>query len=238
MSEATATQQAAVFVASQPVPEDAVKVKGPDFNSPQTRDSLLGSFATTGFQATELSRAIEIVQQMRKWRLSDEPVQPDTEPDEHLDPEVRKGIKCKIFLGYTSNLISSGLRDVIRYLVQHNHVSAIVTTAGGIEEDIIKCLGPTYLGTFSMPGADLRKKGLNRIGNLIVPNENSCKFEDWVMPILEKMRVEKGDSVENVWTPSSVCERLGLEINDESSVLYWAAKVSPAMVGMPMVAVF
>ncbi|MBE7182565.1 MAG: deoxyhypusine synthase family protein, partial [Terriglobus roseus] len=40
-------------------------------------------------------------------------------------------------------MISSGLRDVFRYLVQHKRVSAIVTTAGGVEEDLIKCLGPT-----------------------------------------------------------------------------------------------
>ncbi len=34
------------------------------------------------------------------------------------------------------------------------------------------------------PGRTLRKKGLNRIGNLIVPNHNYCSFEDWINPIL------------------------------------------------------
>jgi deoxyhypusine synthase len=68
------------------------------------------------------------------------------------------------FLGYTSNLISSGLRGTLRYLAQHSHISAIVTTAGGIEEDLIKCLGDTYMGSFSTPGAELRAKGMNRIG--------------------------------------------------------------------------
>ena len=77
-------------------------------------------------------------------------------------------------MGYTSNLISSGLRDTIRYLVRHKHVSAIVTTAGGVEEDLIKCLAPTYMGTFTAGGAGLRGKGLNRIGNLLVPNSNYC----------------------------------------------------------------
>ena len=47
--------------------------------------------------------------------------------------------KCTVFLGYTSNMISSGMREIIKYLVQHNLVSALVTTCGGIEEDIIKC---------------------------------------------------------------------------------------------------
>ncbi|KJK80931.1 Deoxyhypusine synthase [Metarhizium anisopliae BRIP 53293] len=138
--------------------------------------------------------------------------------------------KTTIFLGYTSNLISSGLRGTLRWLAQHKHVSAIVTTAGGIEEDFIKCLGSgtTYMSSFSVPGADLRKRGLNRIGNLIVPNANYCAFEDWVVPILDKMLEEqeasKGTDEEINWTPSKIIHRLGKEINDERSVYYWAWK--------------
>lgn len=145
------------------------------------------------------------------------------------------GEKTTIFLGYTSNLISSGLRDTIRYLVRNNHVSAIVATAGGVEEDLIKCLAPTYLGSFTAPGADLRSRGLNRIGNLLVPNSNYCSFEDWVIPILNKMleeqeaakqkALETGNEEDELhWTPSRVIERLGREINHEDSVLYWAAR--------------
>ena len=149
----------------------------------------------------------------------------EDDPDELLDPEVRSNTRCNIFLGYTSNLISSGLREVILYLVKHKHVSVIVTTAGGIEEDFIKCLGKTYLADFDMNGADLRKKGLNRVGNLLVPNNNYCMFEDWLTPILDTMLSEQKDSGQ-VWTPRSFIRRLGKEINDEESVYYWAWKVS------------
>lgn len=142
------------------------------------------------------------------------------------DPET--GDKTTIFLGYTSNLISSGLRETLRWLVQHKHVSAIVTTAGGVEEDFIKCLAPTYLGSFSTAGAALRKQGMNRIGNLLVPNSNYCAFEDWVVPILDKMLEEQEASKKTDepmhWTPSKVIARLGKEINDERSVYYWAWK--------------
>lgn len=71
----------------------------------------------------------------------------------------------------------------------------IVTTAGGIEEDYIKCLASTYKGKFSLPGADLRSKGLNRIGNLIVPNGNYCKFENWIIPIFDQMLIEQKTKV-------------------------------------------
>ena len=55
-------------------------------------------------------------------------------------------------------------------------IDVIVTTAGGVEEDLIKCLAPTYMGEFSLKGSELRDKGINRIGNLLVPNENYCTF--------------------------------------------------------------
>lgn len=112
--------------------------------------------------------------------------------------------------------------------MQHKHVSAIVTTAGGVEEDLIKCLAPTFLGSFSSPGAGLRAKGMNRIGNLIVPNSNYCAFEDWIVPIFDQMLEEQEASKSTeeplVWTPSKVIHRLGEEINNETSVCYWAYK--------------
>nr|CAB3484300.1 unnamed protein product [Digitaria exilis] len=236
---------------------------------------LLASLASTGFQASNLGDAIDVVNQMcccmrtklavreeeeeerggarwrrgtvvtarggaggrreecdegggagkekceLDWRLSHEKPSEDCAEAE-LDPEYRESVKCKIFLGFTSNLVSSGVRDIIRFLAQHRMVDVIVTTAGGIEEDLIKCLAPTYKGDFSLPGALLRSKGLNKIGNLLVPNDNYCKFENWIMPILDKMLLEQ--STENVWTPSKVIARLGKEINDENSYLYWAYK--------------
>ena len=74
-------------------------------------------------------------------------------------------------------------------------VDCVVTTAGGIEEDFIKCLAPTYVGDFHLSGRDLRDRGINRIGNLLAPNDNYCKFEDWLMPILDEMVAEQKEQV-------------------------------------------
>ncbi|RDL33949.1 Deoxyhypusine synthase [Venustampulla echinocandica] len=210
----------AVLVKSGEMPEGSQKVEELDFNKFAGRDitvdDLLSGMNHMGFQASSIGEAVRIINEMRAWR----------------DPET--DAKTTIFLGYTSNLISSGLRGTLRYLAQHNHISAIVTTAGGIEEDLIKCLGDTYMGSFSTSGASLREKGLNRIGNLVVPNDNYCLFEDWVVPILDTMLAEQeasksndpsGDGSDEInWTPSKVIRRLGKEINDERSVLYWAYK--------------
>lgn len=74
-------------------------------------------------------------------------------------------------------------------------VDVLVTTAGGIEEDLIKCLAPTFKGDFTLQGTHLRSKGWNRIGNLLVPNENYCKFGDWIMPLLDQMLNEQNMQV-------------------------------------------
>ncbi|KAF5739533.1 putative deoxyhypusine synthase [Tripterygium wilfordii] len=211
-----------VFKESETLEGRCIKIEGYDFNLGVNYPQLLKSMVSTGFQASNLGDAIEVVNQMLDWRLADENITENCS-DEERDSAYRDSVRCKVFLGFTSNLISSGVRDTICYLVRHHMVDVVVTTAGGIEEDLIKCLAPTYKGDFSLPGAQLRSKGLNRIGNLLVPNDNYCKFEDWIIPIFDQML--KDQIEQNVsWTPSKVIARLGREINNESSYLYWAYK--------------
>ncbi|KMQ90733.1 deoxyhypusine synthase [Lasius niger] len=102
-------------------------------------------------------------------------------------------------------------------------VDCLVTTAGGVEEDFIKCLAPTYIGSFYLDDRQLREKGLNRTGNLLVPNDNYCLFEDWLMPKLDAMLTEQKEKG-TLWTPSKMITKLGEEINHEDSIYYWAAK--------------
>ncbi len=169
-------------------------VKGYDFNNGLNWNELIDSFSTTGFQATHLAKAIEIVKKMRKENAF-------------------------IYLGYTSNIVSSGIRDIIRYLVQHKFVDVLVTTGGGVEEDIIKCLDDFKIGAFSASGETLRKKGINRIGNIFVPNSRYIKFEKWISPILRKYK-------DMTLAPSQLVKILGGEIKDERSIYYWASRNS------------
>jgi deoxyhypusine synthase len=250
----------AVLGESSPMPQDTPICRGFDFNAFQKNkednddilSSMMKSLRHTGFQATNLGMAVEQIQQMRSWRLSQVPWQEGVDDPELSSMALRERIRARIFLAYTSNQISCGQREVIRFLVQHQMVDVLVTTAGGIEEDLIKCFQPTYLGDFKLGGRELRQQGINRIGNLLVPNKNYCEFEDWVTPLIEQMHQEQdekwlqwaqqlvaaataanGSSSDShsideserfVWTPSKFIRRLGLEINNEDSVLYWAAK--------------
>lgn len=217
-----ASVHSTVFKESENLEGKRSEIRGYDFNEGLDYSRLFSSMLTTGFQATHLGEAIQVVNQMLDWSLADEAIAEDC-GEEERDLKHRESVKCKVFLGFTSNLVSSGIRDTFRYLVEHRMVDVVVTTAGGIEEDLIKCLAPTFKGDFSLPGAYLRSKGLNRIGNLLVPNDNYCKFEDWIIPIFDRMLKEQIE--QNVlWTPSKLIARLGKEINDERSYLYWAYK--------------
>ncbi len=169
-------------------------VKGFAFDNSDFK-AFLDAYSTTGFQATHLGRAMDIARKMRNDKVT-------------------------IFLGFTSNMISSGVREAITYLVKNKLVHAIVTTAGGVEEDIIKCYKPFIIGDFRLDGAKLREAGINRIGNLLVPNDRYIKFEEIFTKLLKELMEEQKDEIA---TPSEICKRLG-EFGDETSYLYWAAK--------------
>lgn len=172
-------------------------VKGYDFDNGVNWEEIIESFSSTGFQATQLSKAIEIIRKMREE-------------------------KAFIYLGYTSNLVTSGLRDIFRWLAENKMVDVIVSTAGGIEEDIIKCLGDFKIGEFFAQGALLRDKGINRAGNIFIPNSRYVKFEEFLQPILEGMYKEN-----KVISPTELIWKLGEKINNKKSIYYncWKNKI-------------
>jgi len=177
---------------------NGIPIKGYDFNKGLDYNKLLDSFLSTGFQASNLAKAIDLIKQMRKE-------------------------KCTIYLGYTSNMVTSGLRDIFRFLAEHKLVDVIVTTTGGIEEDIIKCFDPFILGDFNAEGKVLREKGINRTGNIFVPNSRYCKFEDFLTPFLNKL-VDEQRKTNKIITPSEFINKLGKEINHKDSIYYWCSK--------------
>lgn len=55
---------AAILRPSDPIPEGAVPVIGPNFEQSPNLTDLLGSYERIGFQATSLGRAMQIVEKM------------------------------------------------------------------------------------------------------------------------------------------------------------------------------
>merc|ERR1712002_717262 len=125
----------AVLVESVSMPEDSLTVEGFDFNEGINYEKLLGSFKRTGFQGLHFGQAVEQINKMLECR--DLPLEGVSE---YIEEQFKPKSNCTIFLGYTSNMASAGVRYAIRFLAEHKLVDVLVTTAGGIEEDVIKCL--------------------------------------------------------------------------------------------------
>jgi deoxyhypusine synthase len=179
-------------------PEDMAEVRGYDFSKGLDWEKLIDAYATTGYQASHLAEAIEVVR-VREMRRE----------------------KCTVYLGYTSNLVTSGLRDILRFLVQKKHVHALFSTAGGVEEDFIKCMAPFFLGKFGAAGDELRDRGINRTGNIFVPNSRYAALADFVGPILDhvtNIQVRHG----RAYTPSELIRHLGKNIRHPDSIYHWA----------------
>ena len=178
------------------------EIRGYDFDQPFDFDKFIESYRFMGIQATNLAMAIDIINKM----IED---------------------KATIFLSCTSNMISSGNREIIKYLVKHRMVHAISITAGGIEEDMIKCLKPFVLGRFDIPGRTLFDKSISRIGNIFVPVDRYTYFEQFTEKFFDEM-YDKYKQRARPFTPSEFIYELGKDMerldNKEESVLYWAYK--------------
>ncbi|ELY93685.1 deoxyhypusine synthase [Natrialba taiwanensis DSM 12281] len=83
-----------------------------------------------------------------------------------------------IYLTCTSNMISSGLREVVAYLVCEGYVDVLITTAGSLAEDVIKTAKPFKMEEREADEADLREQEINRLGNLFVPSDRYIWLEE------------------------------------------------------------
>ncbi len=163
-----------------------------------TVKELMQSYSHIGYQSVELSRAADVIIKMKKN-------------------------SAKIFLTFTSNMVTSGLRGFFAQLIRLKIPNVIVTTVGGIEEDIMKANGEKFsIGNFSSDDVELHEKGINRIGNLLIKNESYMKFEDYINPILDKLYTKK-----KRWAVSEMLKEIGLMLDPkkaQDSILFQAAK--------------
>jgi deoxyhypusine synthase len=128
---------------------------------------------------------------------------------------------CIKFLSFTGNLVATGTRGVFRELVKRKLVDVIITACGSLDHDIARCWKNYYKGSFFMDDEELCKKGINRLGNVLVPNESyGTIIEKKMQELLQRLW---NGSVKEVST-SQLCKEIGLHICNESSILYWAAK--------------
>jgi len=175
-------------------------IKDYEFSTEMSVDELVKQMEKAwGFTAGKAAVGVKILEHMVKMR------------------------DCVKFLSFTGNLVATGTRGALKELVKRKLVDVIITTCGTLDHDMARCWRDYYRGSFIMNDAKLHEKGLNRLGNVLVPNDS------YGMIIEEKMQA----LLENLWkenvrevSTSQLCREIGERICNESSILYWAAKNS------------
>jgi deoxyhypusine synthase len=150
-----------------------------------------------GFTAGKLAVGVNILEQMNLTR------------------------ECVKFLSFTGNLVATGTRGALRELVKRRLVDVVITTCGTIDHDIARCWKKYYKGSFVMNDAQLHDKNINRLGNVLVPNDSyGIILEQKMQTFLQELWKEGVREVSS----SQLCREIGNRICNETSILYWATK--------------
>ena len=132
-----------------------------------------------------------------------------------------KAQNCLKFVSFTGNLVATGTRGVFRELIKRKLVDVIITTCGTLDHDLARCWRKYYRGSFVMNDSKLHEEGINRLGNVLVPNESyGTIIEEKIQQVLRELWDEGTKEI----SPSQFCKEIGLRLCNETSILYWAAK--------------
>jgi deoxyhypusine synthase len=152
-----------------------------------TLSELLERFGTAGgFTAAKLATAAGI---MRRMHDSD----------------------CTVFLSFPADIMATGTRGVLRQLVSNGFIDVIVTTCGTLDHDIARTLANYYHGDFEMNDTELRERGINRLGNVLVPDDSyGIPIEKWMQSFLEDLYKKQ-----TRWIPREIWHELGARLARE-----------------------
>ena len=186
-----------------------VPVEDYSFSEIESVPSLIDQMAKAGgFTATKLAHARDILR-------------------EAMEMSQKEGVLN--WLSFPACLCATGTRGFFVEAIKRKAFNVIITTCGTLDHDIARTYQAYYHGAFELDDVELGEAGLNRLGNVIVPN--SCYgeiLEKSVLPWLVEIEAERrAANPENPWLgfgSIELCWAFGDRIEDESSLLHWAAK--------------
>ena len=179
-----------------------------DFNKIQNTSDLIDQMSVAGgFTATKLAKARDMLSKMF---------------------EEAGGEGVVNWISFPAALCATGTRGFFLELVKRRLVDVIVTTCGTLDHDLARTYRQYFHGDFELDDIALGQQGLNRLGNVIVPNECYGEIlEAKVLPWLSEIEEERRASSDSPWNgfgTVELCWALGDRMEDEGSLLYWAAK--------------
>lgn len=127
---------------------------------------------------------------------------------------------CVRFLSFPACIVATGTRGLIKDLVKKKMFDVIITTCGTLDHDIARTQKNYYQGDFAVDDSELHKQGINRLGNVFIPNESyGIILEKIMQPVLSELWKNKKE-----WSASELIAEFGKRLDCEDSIIYWAQK--------------
>ena len=174
------------------------KIKDIDVNEIKTFPDLLNAMGKMGgFNASLTSDGFKIIQNM-------------------IDDS-----QCLKFLSFPAALVATGNRGLLKELIKRKYFDVIITTCGTLDHDLARTYRDYYQGNFDFDDILLDKNDIHRLGNIFIPKTSYGEIiEEKMTHILENLY----NSDQKNLAPSDIIKEMGITIDNEDSILYWAQK--------------
>jgi len=159
-------------------------------------DLVTQMYGSGGFTAKKLAVGINILEEMLKEK------------------------NCLKFLSFPACIIATGTRGIIKEMVRRKLFDVLITTCGTLDHDLARVWKDYYHGRFLMDDRELYKKGINRLGNVLVPNESyGLIIEERMKQFLEEIHSNNKElaTYELIW-------QIGKRIKNKDSIMHWSYK--------------
>jgi len=139
--------------------------------------------------------------------------------------EMENKKDCIKFLSFPADIIATGTRGIIKDMIKYKFFDVVITTCGTLDHDIARIWKDYYHGKFEADDIELRKKGINRLGNIFVPNESyGIILEEKIQKILNEIYKDKEIELGTYEIIRDFGRVIENEKNGKESIVYWAYK--------------
>lgn len=127
---------------------------------------------------------------------------------------------CLRFLSFVGAIVSTGVRGIIKDMMQKKWFDVAITTCGALDHDIARHFSNYKEGSFTMDDSQLADQNIHRLGNVLVPMESyGPLIEEKMQEILEDAYKQGKKEMSTADITREIGKKLG-----EDSFLYWAYK--------------
>jgi len=128
--------------------------------------------------------------------------------------------ECINFLSFVGAIISTGLRGVVKDMIENKWFDVVITTCGALDHDIARHFSNYNEGSFALDDAKLADENLHRLGNVLVPMDSYGPLIEKKMQLFLEEEYNNGT---REMSSEDVCKMIGKHLGDDS-FLYSAYK--------------